>query len=206
MRGFPNFLHRKSEPWPSRKRKQAPQTQRPGDDEDPPLTPAQRRALERHVKDVEDRTRYLLVSATLPGISLYYMVQDDSWSFDDPTAATLFKRRPAARAIQALLRPGVYVVPCQVDDRGRLVLKFDCRPQGRQGPARRAAFVEEEEAGGSPLEPVDRLADQAQATLDFFLASVVDDEHDIVRIDDGLVAREDTREFGLRPQFALLEQ
>jgi hypothetical protein len=105
------------------KRKQAPKTQRPGDDEDPPLTPAQRRALERHVKDVEDRTRYLLVSATLPGISLYYMVQDDSWSFDDPTPATLFKRRPSARAIQALLRPGVYVVPCQVDDRGRLVLQ-----------------------------------------------------------------------------------
>ena len=104
------------------KRKQAPKTQRPGDDEDPPLTPAQRRALECHVKDVEDRTRYLLVSATLPGISLYYMVQDDSWSFDDPTVATLFKRRPAARAIQALLRPGVFVVPCDVDDRGRLVL------------------------------------------------------------------------------------
>ncbi len=105
-----------------RKRKQAPPAQGPGDDEDPPLTPAQRRALERHVKDVEDRTRYLLVSATLPGISLYYMVQDDSWSFDDPTTATLFKRRPAARAIQALLRPGVYVVPCEIDDRGRLVL------------------------------------------------------------------------------------
>jgi hypothetical protein len=105
------------------KRKQVPKSLPPGDDEDPPLTPAQRRALARHVKDVEDRTRYLLVSATLPGISLYYMVQDDSWSFDDPTVATLFKRRPAARAIQALLRPGVYVVPCEVDDRGRLVLK-----------------------------------------------------------------------------------
>ena len=106
----------------TRKRKQTPQSNGPGDDEDPPLTPAQRRALERHVKDVEDRTRYLLVSATLPGISLYYMVQDDAWSFDDPTTATLFKRRPAARAIQALLRPGVYVVPCEIDDRGRLVL------------------------------------------------------------------------------------
>jgi hypothetical protein len=106
----------------SRKRKQAPRTQGPGDDEDPPLTPAQKRALERHVKDVEDRTRYLLVSATLPGISLYYRVQDDSWSFDDPTTATLFKRRVAAKAIQTLLRPGVYIVPCEVDDRGRLVL------------------------------------------------------------------------------------
>ena len=105
-----------------RKRKQAPLSQGAGDDEDPPLTPAQQRALARHVKDMEDRTRYLLVSATLPGISLYYMVQDDSWSFDDPTTATLFKRRASAQAIQALLRPGVFVVPCRVDDRGRLVL------------------------------------------------------------------------------------
>jgi len=106
----------------AKKRKQALLSQGAGDDEDPPLTPAQRRALARHVKDMEDRNRYLLVSATLPGISLYYLVQDDSWSFDDPTTATLFKRRASAKAIQALLRPGVFVVPCKVDDRGRLVL------------------------------------------------------------------------------------
>ena len=106
----------------ARKRKQDPLSPGTGDDEDPPLTLAQRRALARHVKDMEDRTRYLLVSATLPGISLYYMVQDDSWSFDDPTTATLFKRRASAQVIQALLRPGVFVVPCKVDDRGRLVL------------------------------------------------------------------------------------
>jgi hypothetical protein len=104
------------------KRKQASKTRSSVADEDPPLTAAQRRALERHVKDMEDRTRFLLVSATLPGISLYYMVQDDSWSFDDPTTATLFKRRASAKAIQALLRPGVFVVPCAVDERGRLVL------------------------------------------------------------------------------------
>ena len=105
-----------------KKRKQTPLSPGAGDDEDPPLSPAQRRALARHVKDMEDRNRYLLVSATLPGISLYYLVQDDSWSFDDPTTATLFKRRASAKAIQALLRPGVFVVPCKVDDRGRLVL------------------------------------------------------------------------------------
>ena len=115
-----------------RKRKQALLSQGAGDDEDPPLTPAQQRALARHVKDMEDRTRYLLVSATLPGISLYYMVQDDSWSFDDPTTATLFKRRASARAIQTLLRPGVFVVPCKVDDRGRLVLNsIDGRKVGK---------------------------------------------------------------------------
>ncbi len=48
----------------------------------------------------------------------------------------------------------------------------------------------EEEEGGSPLKPGERLADQAQATLDFFLARVVDDEHDVVRIDDGFIGRE----------------
>ena len=117
-----------------KKRKQAPLSQGAGDDEDPPLTPApKQRALARHVKDMEDRTRYLLVSATLPGISLYYLVQEDSWSFDDPTTATVFKRRASiAQAIQALLRPGVFVVPCKVDDRGRLVLSsIDGRKVGK---------------------------------------------------------------------------
>ena len=92
------------------------------DEEDPPLTAAERRAVERHLKDTEDRTRYLLVSVTLPGFSLYYRLQDDVWSFDDPSTATLFKRRAAAKAIQALLRPGVHIVPCKVDDDGRLEL------------------------------------------------------------------------------------
>jgi hypothetical protein len=106
----------------TQKRKRATVRQRPVDDEDPPLTAAQRRADERHLKDTEDRTRYLLVSLTVPGLSLYYCVADDAWSFDDPTQATLFKRRPAAKAIQALLRPGAHIVPCKVDDDGVLVL------------------------------------------------------------------------------------
>jgi len=92
------------------------------DDEDPPLTAAERRELARRIKDSEDPSRYLLVSTTLPGMSLYYMIEDDVWSFEDPSTATLFKRRAAANAIQALLRPGVHVVPCKVDDDGKLVL------------------------------------------------------------------------------------
>jgi hypothetical protein len=91
-------------------------------DEDLPLTAAQRRADARHLKDTEDRTRYLLVSLTVPGLSLYYRVQDDAWSFDDPMQATLFKRRAAAKAINALLRRGVHIVPCKVDEDGMLVL------------------------------------------------------------------------------------
>jgi len=97
-------------------------TERPDEDEDPPLSAAEQRAFARHLKDTEDRTRYLLVSLTVPGFSLYYRVQDDAWSFDDPLQATLFKRRPAAKAIQALLRQGVHIVPCKVDEDGVLVL------------------------------------------------------------------------------------
>lgn len=76
--------------------------------------------------------------------------------------------------------------------------EFHRRSQGGQGSARRAAVMEEEE-GGSPLERLDRLADQAQATLDFLFARIVDDEHDIVRVDHGFVGSEDAGEPGLRP-------
>lgn len=106
----------------SSRRKRATTSRPPADDEDLPLGAAERRAVERHLRDTEDRTRYLLVSVTLPGFSLYYRVQDDAWSFDDPSQATLFKRRSAARAIQALLRPGVHIVRVAADEDGRLEL------------------------------------------------------------------------------------
>ena len=116
------------------KRKRVTKRPRAGAEEDLPLTAAQRRADARHLKDTEDRTRYLLVSLTVPGLSLYYRIQDDAWSFDDPVQATLFKRRPAARAIQALLRQGVRIVKCKVDDDGVLVLSSlaACTVRGRR--------------------------------------------------------------------------
>jgi hypothetical protein len=88
----------------------------------PPLTAAERRELERRIKDADDPRRYLLVSTTLPWFSLYYQVQEDAWLIDDPARATLFKRRTAAQAIRDLLKPSVFVVPCTVDERGKLVL------------------------------------------------------------------------------------
>jgi hypothetical protein len=91
-------------------------------DANPPLNAAERRELDRRIKDADDPRRYLLVSATLPWFSLYYEIQADAWLIDDPSRATLFKRREAAKAICDLLRPGVRVVPCTVDARGRLVL------------------------------------------------------------------------------------
>lgn len=91
-------------------------------DDDPPLTAAERRELERRIKDADDPRRYLLVAATLPWFSLYYEIQEDAWLIDDPRRATLFKRRAAALAIRDLMKPGVFVVPCTVDARGKLVL------------------------------------------------------------------------------------
>jgi hypothetical protein len=89
---------------------------------DPPLTAAERRELERRIKDADDPRRYLIVATTLPWFSLYYEIQSDAWLLDDPARATLFKRRAVAQAVSEQLKPGVAVVPCSVDARGRLVL------------------------------------------------------------------------------------
>jgi len=89
---------------------------------DPPLTAAERRELERRIKDADDPRRYLIVATTLPWFSLYYEIQSDAWLLDDPARATLFKRRAVAHAVSEQLKPGVAVVPCSVDARGRLVL------------------------------------------------------------------------------------
>jgi hypothetical protein len=90
---------------------------------DPALTAAEKRELDRQIKDLDDPTRYLLVSSLEPGFSLYYMVADDAYVLNDPRGATLFKRRAAAAKIRELLRPGVFVVPCKVDRHGHVVLK-----------------------------------------------------------------------------------
>jgi hypothetical protein len=87
------------------------------------LTAAERRELDRQIKDLDDPVRYLLASGLVPGFTLYYVLSDDTYVLNDPRGATLFKRREAAVQIRDLLRPGVAVVPCRVDRHGRLVLK-----------------------------------------------------------------------------------
>lgn len=94
---------------------------RPGGD--PALTAAEKRELDRQINDLDDPTRYLLVSSLVPGFSLYYVLADDAYVLNDPRGATLFKRRAAAARIKELLRPGVFVVPCEVDRHGQVVLK-----------------------------------------------------------------------------------
>lgn len=87
------------------------------------LTAAERRELDRQIKDLDDPVRYLIASGLVPGFTLYYVLADDTYVLNDPRGATLFKRRKAAKLIKEMLRPGVTVVPCKVDRHGQLVLK-----------------------------------------------------------------------------------
>ena len=56
------------------------------------LSRAQIQELRRRVADVDDVTRYLLVSHVGPRFALYYNVSDDVYVMNDPRGATLFKR------------------------------------------------------------------------------------------------------------------
>jgi hypothetical protein len=103
------------------------------------LSKSQIRELQRRVRDLNDRTRYLLVSVFAPRIVLYYNVSNDTFGMNDPSLGTLFKRRVAALAIQRLLRTGIQVINCRVDRRDRVVksslprLRSDPRlPAGRR--------------------------------------------------------------------------
>jgi hypothetical protein len=79
-------------------------------DEPPPLTRSQIRELGRRVSDLEDGTRYLLVSVFTTKHALYYDVSEDVFAMNAPSSGTLFKRRSAALAIQHLLRSHVEMV------------------------------------------------------------------------------------------------
>lgn len=98
----------------------------------------QMRKLDRRAKDAEDRTRFLLVSVFTPKFVLYYQVSDDVYVVNTPTAATLFKRELAARAINAQLGEGNTLMRCRVDSRGKLVERSISRSH-----LRRAALVKE---------------------------------------------------------------
>lgn len=86
------------------------------------LTRAQTRELDRRIRDLRDRTRYLLVSSFSPQLALYYNVSRDTYGMNAPTHATLFKRRAAAQAIGQMLGCRIVMAACRIDGRGRLVL------------------------------------------------------------------------------------
>lgn len=106
-----------------KKRRQAPSVvARDVLDEPPPLARAQLREIKRRVRDLDDRTRYLLASVLTPKHTLYYNVSEDTFGMDTPRFGTLFKRRAAAEAIQDLLRSHARIVVCRVNRRGSLVI------------------------------------------------------------------------------------
>lgn len=78
--------------------------------------------LDRRVKDLDDRTRYLLVSVFGPRFVLYDNVSEDTYAMNEPGRATVFKRRAAAAAIKTLLGRRVQIVRYRVDRQGHLVL------------------------------------------------------------------------------------
>ncbi len=63
--------------------------------------------------DLDDATRYLLVSQMGPRFALYYNVSDDVYVMNDPRGATLFKRRKAALALKALLGGSIRLLRCE---------------------------------------------------------------------------------------------
>ena len=87
----------------------------------PPLSRSQIREITRRARDLEDRTRSLLVSAFSRTFALYYDVSSDTFVMNDPSLGTLFKRQSAARAIQRLLQNHVQIARCRVDRRNRLI-------------------------------------------------------------------------------------
>ena len=63
--------------------------------------------------DLDDVTRYLLVSQMGPRFALYYNVSDDVYAMNDPRGATLFKRLKAALAVKALLGGSIRILRCK---------------------------------------------------------------------------------------------
>jgi hypothetical protein len=91
--------------------------------EDNELSARELRELERRVGDLNNRTRYLVVTVLGPGFVLYYNVSEDTYGWNEPSHATLFKRQEAAVAVQQLLGDSDTVTTGTVNARGQLVRK-----------------------------------------------------------------------------------
>ncbi len=109
---------------PSSSRKPVPKVARAkGADDVPELSRAETRELDQRIKDLNDRTRYLLISILAPKFILYYNLSEDTYSWNEPKHATLFKRKAAALKIKSLLGSETRLIECRVDKRGQLLSK-----------------------------------------------------------------------------------
>lgn len=71
--------------------------------EEPPLSRAWIKELERRLRDSRDPVRYMLVTEFSRKFILYYNVTDDTFAMNDPSLGTLFKRHEAAEKVKTLL-------------------------------------------------------------------------------------------------------
>ena len=77
-----------------------------------PLTREQLRSIKRSLRDLDDPTRYFLVSDFGAGFKLYYEISDGVYVMNEPARATLFKTRAAAQPVRATLGRGIKLVRC----------------------------------------------------------------------------------------------
>ena len=103
----------------------------PSFSEEPELSRAEARELERRVSDLNDRTRYMIVSVLDANFVLYYNVSEDTYGWNDPSHATLFKRRKAAQIILELVGDKDTLIACEVNKRGQLIKKTVSLPRSR---------------------------------------------------------------------------
>jgi len=89
-----------------------------GDADLEPLTREQLREIERRLRDLDDPTRYFLVSDFGAGFKLYYEISDGVYVMNELSKATLFKTREAALAVKATLGPGIKLVRCTTTIKG----------------------------------------------------------------------------------------
>lgn len=81
--------------------------------------------------DLDDATRYILVSQMGPRFALYYNVSEDVYVMNDPNGATLFKRRNAAVAVKKLLGGWIRGVRCKSKRDSGIRVPVLSTPRGR---------------------------------------------------------------------------
>lgn len=88
-----------------------------------PLPRSLIRELRRRSAEMDDPTRYLIVSGLSRRFQLYYSVDENVYVMNEPKRGTLFKSRPVALAVARVLGPHIRVVRCRTRlHRGRPVL------------------------------------------------------------------------------------
>lgn len=115
------------------------------------LDPKFRKKLEVAMRDLKDRTRYIVASPKWLGLKDrrtfdVYMPEDDTygwWSTKHPTwKTTAFKRKEAAEAVARWVRKRKHarefvVASCKIDEKGEAIRKTVRFPGGRQRKPRR---------------------------------------------------------------------